>query len=138
MSWTAPDSVQRVARGDVDPEDAIDAYFDWLSQRVPGVKVRTRDDVRHLLLWGSKRPAISLARAGGAAFRVCGGFLVAPEPGGSFSFRNDGAELLMELRGFTPRLPRFIYSITHSVLHALVMWAFCHFLARHQFEEPGS
>jgi hypothetical protein len=123
----------------VDARDAMDAYFTWVGHRIPFVSVRGDGPTRHFYVWGLKVPAISLRRVrferDVELYEVSGGFLVAHEPAGTFSFRKEPTELVMELSGFAPRLPRFIYSLTHSLVHAIVMRAFCRFIHKEPFEE---
>ena len=64
------------------------------------------------------------------------GGLAARTAGGHWSIRASGGRLVASLEGYAPRLPRFIYALTHLPIHHLVMRL--HLLrARGRVPSPG-
>ena len=88
---------------------------------------------------GSSKPAIVLRPEPEsddyAAFVVVGGYLVAEPPSGNFAFTKATTTLSIALRNFAPRLPAPIYMMSHYLVHAAVMAAFCRQLEPLQLEE---
>ena len=129
MSWKSPASVQVVnGVGPTAPEVA-EHYFEWMTERLPGVTVDQVDGRIAMYVSGSSKPAIVLRpadkREDRASFNVIGGYLVASRPSGSFVFAKDTTTLTIALRDFAPRLPAPVYLVSHHLVHAAVMSAFC-------------
>lgn len=115
-------------------------YFDWLGRAIPAVSTIVREDVVSIFIWPFGRPAIDMREVRGSSdrvlYRVRGGFLVASHEGGEFEFRElDERTFQVELRGFDPALPRFVYPWTQGWMHDFVMWAFGRHLQR--FDRPA-
>jgi len=104
-------------------------YFDWVDDEVPAVQVVRDGDRVAMHLLSMERPAIELRAApsvdGREKFDVCGGILVREPAGGRFVFEEPSpGRLRISLEGFTPRLPRIVYILTHALVHEYVMWSF--------------
>lgn len=80
-------------------------------------------------MFGIRTPAIELQRSSSdddvEVYDVCGGFLVARNPGGEFRFERQDAGLRIALTRFEPFLPQILYRSTHYIIHELVMASFC-------------
>lgn len=113
-------------------------YFDWVDREVPGVRAVWDGGQVGLHLFGMDRPAILLKPSpepGGEAYEVCGGLLVHEPAGGRFVFEVPSPDRLrIVLEGFTPRLPRTIFVLTHALVHEFVMWSFRRHMQTAQLE----
>jgi hypothetical protein len=129
-------SIQRFSRpSGTDARWLADHYFEWLDDRVPIAGVRRRGEDVELRVVPFGRPAIELRETHSTptrvTFAVWGGWLVRGPQGGTFEFRTGcEREFEVELRDFSPTLPRFIYAITQALVHAVVMWAFARHVRR--------
>lgn len=119
----AVDSVQRYP-GPPPDEDLGRLYFGWLDRAWwPLVRVRVLPDggvraaLLGLILLRLARPA-----ADRPDYEVVGGLLA--RPGGTFCFSASGGEVVAALRGFRPRLPMWLYRLTHGPVHVLTMARF--------------
>ena len=124
MNWKSKPSIQDVY-GVSDALSVADDYFDWISRAIPGVSVTQNSEQTSFHLLGMSSPAIALRTIRrtpeSVGFEVTGGFLVATPPSGLFSFTKAGpSHVVISLKEFTPRLPRFIYALSHSVAHDFV------------------
>lgn len=122
-------SIQRVPVPAGTAKDVADYYFRWVETAVPGVYARTNHREVQLGFAGVGSAAIVLHRGEESservAYDVVGGFLVAPKAGGEIAFERVGDEVEIALREFTPRLPPWLFRMTHGPVHDLVMEAFC-------------
>lgn len=109
-------------------------YFRWLDGTVPFVGARSEAGRIELFLVTRRKAAIELklveSGESRTVYEVTQGYLVRKPAGGTFTFENLHGELVVTLRDFTPRLPRFIYVPTHQVAHFLVMWWFTRYVRR--------
>lgn len=104
------------------------AYFQWLATDVPSARVFSSADAETIHLLGAK--VLVLRRLNGQAepdamvWEVAGGALA--RPGGRLELRVllDGVSVIMLLRGFRPRVPGALYSLTQAKVHERVVHRF--------------
>jgi hypothetical protein len=107
------------------PLDELDAdYFAWLNRALPLVRAVARPDGVSLSVLG-----IPLIRLGPAQSRtrelfrpILGGWLA--HPGGEMAFRDEGGRVVMAVRSYEPRLPRWVYRLTQMPAHRIVVSRF--------------
>jgi hypothetical protein len=119
-------SVHSLAEVDVASGGAlVRTYWGWLDKAwSPFVSVEVDSDEVCIRVLGVT--AIRMESAGPSRFKVCGGALA--HPGGVFAFDvgADGVEIA--LMDFVPRLPLWLYRLTHGPLHEWSMRRFERYL----------
>ena len=132
-------SVQRFARpAGWSSSQLSQTYFRWLGAEIPSVRVTSSADAETIYFLGVK--VLVLRRLNGqsepdtSVWEVVGGALA--RPGGCLELRTllDGASVSMHLRGFRPRLPGALYSLTQAQLHERLIRRFGEWLT----QPPGS
>jgi hypothetical protein len=106
--------------------DVARLYWAWLNGAWgPLVRVRAGADRVSILLLGVAAVILEVQHPG--RYAVAGGALA--RPGGIFRFGAgpDGASA--SLTGFQPRLPLWIYKLSHGPIHSWTMARFGHHLA---------
>lgn len=101
-------------------------YFVWLPTLFGGpINVFKESSLDTVSINLYKWPLLRLQRIKereGVHFEVIGGFL--SKGGGSFSFFEEGEEIITALKDFSPRLPWPIYRFTQYPFHDLVMFLY--------------
>ncbi len=122
-----------------DAERVAHEYLEWLVQALPILCVRKDNELQlsfHLGALALPLLLLELApqalTSGRAMFYVKGGALADPRGGGRLEFLtvSGKAEVLAAVHDFRPRLPWWLYVISHALVHELVMWAFGRHLVR--------
>ncbi len=139
-------SVQRLALpSGWNAERVAREYLEWLVAALPVVRVKKDNALRvSFNLWALALPLLLLELAPGAStydralFYVRGGALAQAGGGGRLEFLcvSGKSEILAAVHDFRPRLPWWLYVISHALVHELVMWAFGRHLARLARKEP--
>ncbi len=125
-----------------DAERVAREYLEWLVRALPILRVRKDKPLRvSFHLWTLTLPLLLLELAPAAStperalFYVRGGALAHPRgTRGSgrleFLLVSGKPEVLAAVHDFHPRLPWWLYVVSHALVHELVMWAFGRHLAR--------
>lgn len=122
-----------------DAEGVAREYLAWLVRALPVLRVRRHDALKvSFQLWTWSLPLLLLEFAPHAStsdralFYVRGGALARGAQSGRLEFLMvpGTQEVLAAVHDFRPRLPWWLYVISHALVHELVMWAFGRHLAR--------
>lgn len=103
------------------PGEVSELYWRWLTRAWgPLVSVSREPSTVHIRVLGLD--AIRLEGGGAGSFDVAGGALA--QAGGRFGFRSERGVVVASLEGFRPRLPLWIYRLSHGPLHEWTMRRF--------------
>lgn len=124
------DSVQRYLMDEPDAIGVAEAYFRWLDGAWgPLVRVRGEVDAGiEIRLVGVVVLRLERRAGPGVVFEVAGGALA--RAGGTFSFSEAPGAVEVALAGFRPRLPMWVYRVSHGPVHAVTMGRFGGWLSR--------
>ena len=122
-------------------------YLSWLVRALPILRVRKDNPLCvSFHLWALSMPLLLLELAPGASthdralFYVRGGALAQLQNSGRLEFLcvSGKPEVLAAVHDFRPRLPWWLYVVSHALVHELVMWAFGRHLARLARKTPAA
>ena len=106
--------------------ELAELYWVWLD-KAWGPLVQVRSDQDSVDIHVLTMSVIRLERQGSSGFAVAGGVLA--RPGGRFHFHTMADILIASLEGFRPRLPLWLYRLSHGPMHEWTMRRFGSHLA---------
>ncbi len=121
-------------------EDVSNLYFAWLGSVFPFLTIHERSNHISINLRNMARPLLALEKCVQSSspaycvFYIRDGLLSKGRGQGSLIFRTiiDGRNTMVEIHGFVPRLPWFIYKYTQAIIHVITMKMFNRYLLQLQ------